>query len=103
MEQPQPEVEDYAARIAELVKYFEETNNWEVQEKAFELLECMDRMHRTCIWRLYELTHTLGGKGLIDRLQMDKTIKFLFILYDLLPPEPQSSPEESSTRTAPPD
>ncbi len=81
------EVEEDAARIAELVKHFEESKEWTTQEKVFELLERIDHMHRACIWRIYELTTELGGKGLVDRLQLDPMIKTLFILYDLLPPD----------------
>ena len=50
-------------------------------------------MHRACIWRIYELTTELGGKGLVERLQLDPVIKMLFILYDLLPPEPTKPTE----------
>lgn len=88
------EVEEDAARIAELVKHFEESKDWATQEKVFEMLERIDHMHRACIWRIYELTTELGGKGLVDRLELDPMIKMLFILYDLLPPEsPQVQPE----------
>lgn len=81
------EVEQDAARIAQLVKHFEESKDYESQEKIFELLERIDRLHRTCVWRIYELTTKLGGKGLVDRLARDPVIKTLFVLYDLLPPE----------------
>jgi len=89
------EVEEDAARIAELVKHFEESKEWEAQAKVFEMLERIDHMHRACIWRIYELTTELGGKGLVDRLELDPVIKMLFMLYDLLPPESSrpSSPE----------
>jgi len=87
------EVEEDAARIAELVKHFEETEEYDTQEKVFELLERIDHMHRACIWRIYELTTELGGKGLVERLQLDRVIKMLFILYDLLPPEPTKPTE----------
>jgi hypothetical protein len=82
------EVEEDAARVAELVKHFEESKDWDQQEKVFELLGRIDHMHRACIWRLYELTTELGGKGLVERLQTDPMIRMLFVLYDLLPPEP---------------
>lgn len=82
------EVNEDAARIAQLVKHFEESKEWATQEKVFELLKRIDHMHRACIWRLHELTTELGGKGLIERLQIDPVIRTLFILYDLLPPEP---------------
>ena len=81
------EVEEDAARIAELVKHFEQTKEYETQEKVFELLERIDHMHRACVWRLYELTTELGGKGLVELLQIDPVIKMLFVLYDLLPPQ----------------
>ena len=80
-------VEEDAASIAHLVKHFEESKDYEEQEKIFELIERFDRLHRACIWRIYELTTELGGKGLVDRLAYDPIIKTLFVLYDLLPPE----------------
>ena len=90
----QAEVEEDAARIAELVKHFEESKDWPTQEKVFEMLERIDHMHRACVWRIYELTTELGGKGLVDRLQLDPMIKTLFILYDLLPPDSSHPPPE---------
>ena len=48
----QAEVEEDAARIAELVKHFEESKEWAAQEKVFELLGRIDHMHRVCIWRI---------------------------------------------------
>jgi len=81
------EVEQDAARIAQLVKHFEESKDYVAQEKIFELLERIDRLHRTCVWQIYELTTELGGKGLVDRLARDPIIRTLFVLYDLLPPE----------------
>ena len=90
----QAEVEEDSARIAELVKHFEESKEWETQERVFEMLARIDHMHRACVWRIYELTTELGGKGLVERLQMDPVIKTLFILYDLLPPDsPHPGPE----------
>lgn len=87
------DVEEDAARIAVLVKHFEQSKDWEGQAKVFEMLERIDHLHRACIWRFYEMTVELGGKGLMDRLQLDPVIKTLFILYDLLPPEPTEPSE----------
>jgi hypothetical protein len=81
------EVEQDAARIAQLVKGVEESKDYQMQEKIFELLQRIDRLHRTCVWRIYELTTELGGKGLVERLARDPIIKTLFVLYDLLPPD----------------
>ncbi len=90
----QAEIEEDSGRIAELVKHFEESKDWETQEKVFEMLGRIDHMHRLCIWRIHELTTELGGKGLVERLEMDPLIKTLFILYDLLPPDsPHAAPE----------
>jgi|SRR5215813_7096132 len=81
------EVEADAARVAELVKHFEQSKDWDTQAKVFEMLERIDHMHRVCIWRIYQLTLELGGKGLVERIGQDPVIKTLFVLYDLLPPE----------------
>ncbi len=92
------EVEEDAARIAELVKHFEESKEWETQEKVFELLARIDHLHRACVWRIHEVTTELGGKGLVERLEMDPVVKTLFILYDLLPPDPGHAPQERQPR-----
>ena len=81
------DVEQDAARIAQLVKRVEESKDYQMQEKIFELLQRIDRLHRICVWRIYELTTELGGKGLVERLARDPIIKTLFVLYDLLPPD----------------
>jgi nitrite reductase/ring-hydroxylating ferredoxin subunit len=81
-------LEQHAARIAELVQQFEAGEDDGVRTKLFELLENIDHLHRTCVWRLFELTTELGGKGLVDRLAADPAVKTLFVLYDLIPTEP---------------
>src|SRR5262249_58187369 len=57
-------------------------------ESVFELLEHIDHLHRTCVWRLFELITELGGKGLVDRVAADPAVKTLFVLYDLISSEP---------------
>ncbi|MGI9088784.1 MAG: hypothetical protein ACR2HH_13755 [Chthoniobacterales bacterium] len=94
----QAEIAEDSACIAELVKHFEDSKEWETQERVFELLGRIDHMHRVCIWRIYELTTELGGKGLVDRLELDPLIKTLFILYDLLPPDAGHAPLEHQPR-----
>ena len=94
----QAEVEGDAARIAELVKHFEETKEWETQEKVFEMLARIDHLHRACVWRIHEVMTELGGQGLVDRLQVDPVIKTLFVLYDLLPPDSPHAPPEHQPR-----
>ena len=82
------DLEQHAARIAELVRQFEQGEDGGVRAKLFDLLENIDHLHRACVWRLFELTTELGGKGLVDRLAADPAVKTLFVLYDLIPAEP---------------
>jgi nitrite reductase/ring-hydroxylating ferredoxin subunit len=82
------DLERHAARIAELVRQFESCEDPQTREQVFELLEHVDHLHRTCVWRLFELATELGGKGLVDRMTADPAVKTLFALYDLIPTEP---------------
>jgi nitrite reductase/ring-hydroxylating ferredoxin subunit len=82
------ELDEHARRIATLMESFERLPESEMREKVFELLENVDHLHRTCVWRLFELMTELGGKGFIDRLTSDPAVKTLFVLYDLIPSEP---------------
>src|SRR5262245_28980844 len=85
---PVADLEQHAARIAELMWEFESGGDAVPRERVFELLEHVDHLHRTCVWRLFELVTELGGKGLIDRVAADSAVKTLFVLYDLIPSEP---------------
>jgi nitrite reductase (NADH) small subunit/3-phenylpropionate/trans-cinnamate dioxygenase ferredoxin subunit len=82
------DLEQHAARIAELMEHLESGGDAGVREKVFELLENIDHLHRTCVWRLFELVTELGGKGLIERVAEDPAVKTLFVLYDLIPSSP---------------
>src|SRR5262245_31517009 len=82
------ELQQHAARIADLVHQIEAGAECPTRESVFELLEHIDHLHRTCVWRLFELVTELGGKGLIDRVTADPAVKTLFVLYDLIPSEP---------------
>jgi nitrite reductase/ring-hydroxylating ferredoxin subunit len=82
------DLEQHAARIAELMRQFEEGDDPQTRDRIIELLEQIDHLHRTCVWRLFELVTELGGKGLIDRVAADPAVKTLFVLYDLIPSEP---------------
>jgi nitrite reductase/ring-hydroxylating ferredoxin subunit len=94
-------LEQHAARIAELVQQFEAGEDAGVRTRIFELLENIDHLHRTCVWRLFELTTELGGKGLVDRLAADPAVKTLFVLYDLIPTEPLRPVVSSASLTPP--
>jgi nitrite reductase (NADH) small subunit/3-phenylpropionate/trans-cinnamate dioxygenase ferredoxin subunit len=82
------DLQQHAARIAELMQQIESGDEPLTRERLFELLEHIDHLHRTCVWRLFELVTELGGKGLIDRVAADPAVKTLFVLYDLIPSEP---------------
>jgi nitrite reductase/ring-hydroxylating ferredoxin subunit len=95
------DLEAHAARIAELVGLFESDRETEARAKVFELLEHLDHLHRTCVWRLFELITELGGKGLVDRVAADPAVKTLFVLYDLIPSEPLRPVGGTAAVTAP--
>lgn len=82
------DLEAHAARIAELMEQIEAAPATPARAELFELLEHVDHLHRTCVWRLFELLTELGGKGLVERLTADGAVKTLFVLYDLIPSEP---------------
>ena len=69
-----------AQRLDELVKRFEAHPDPAVQERVFELLQCVDTMHRAGLRSLNELLKTAG---LQRRAVDDPEIRLLFDLYDL--------------------
>ena len=81
-------VEVHAGRIAEIIVELESLPDSEAKTKALELVEHVDHLHRTCVWRLFEILSELGGKGLIDRIVSEPSVKTLFVLYDLIPSQP---------------
>ena len=96
-----PDVDDHAERVLQLVREFERLADARVREKVFELLENIDHLHRTCVWKLFELVTELGGKGLIERIAEDSAVRTLFMLYDLIPVDPLL-PTESDVQVAQP-
>ena len=94
-------VEAHAGRIAEIVDGLESLPDSEAKAMALELVENVDHLHRTCVWRLFEVLSELGGKGLIDRMVGEPSVKTLFVLYDLIPTEPLT-PVETSGSVSPP-
>jgi Fe-S cluster biogenesis protein NfuA/nitrite reductase/ring-hydroxylating ferredoxin subunit len=71
-----------------LIRQMETLPYPEVQEKVFEMLQALDRLHREGIWRLVNLLKLEGQTELIDRASEDEAIKTLLLLYDLLPGDP---------------
>ncbi len=67
-------------RLDELVKRFEAHPDPAVKERVFELLQCIDTMHRAGLRSLNELLKTAG---LQRRAVDDPEVRLLFDLYDL--------------------
>jgi nitrite reductase/ring-hydroxylating ferredoxin subunit len=75
-----PEVASALERLDRLVKRFEEHPDPVVKDLAFELLSCVDAVHRVGMRRLNEL---LKVAGLQQRATDDPEVRLLFDLYDL--------------------
>ena len=95
------DIEDHAERLLALIEEFEQLEDGPVRDKVMELLEHVDHLHRTCVWRIFELATELGGKGLVDRMTQDGAVKTLFMLYDLIPVDPLM-PIEATVRVTQP-
>src|ERR671936_1568275 len=93
--------DDHAERIVELVRELEALEDDAVRNRIFEMLEHIDHLHRSCVWKVFELATQLGGKGLIDRMTQDPAVKTLFMLYDLIPVDPLM-PIEANVRVGQP-
>jgi nitrite reductase/ring-hydroxylating ferredoxin subunit len=94
------DLERHIERLQELVEYFEGLEDGQVRDRVFELLEQVDHLHRSGVWRLFELATELGGKGLVERITLDPSAKLLFMLYDLIPVDPLQ-PVEATVQPAP--
>lgn len=81
-------VEEHAERVLQIVREFEQLDESPLRDRIFELLEHIDHLHRTCVWKVFELATQLGGKGLVERMTQDPAVKTLFMLYDLIPVDP---------------
>lgn len=75
-----PAVASAVDRLDQLVKRFEEHPEPAVQDLVFELLSCIDTIHRLGLRRLNEL---LKVAGLQQRATDDPEVRLLFDLYDL--------------------
>lgn len=93
----------HAGRIAEILVELESLPDSEAKTKTLELVGHVDHLHRTCVWRLFEMLSELGGKGLIDRIVSEPSVKTLFVLYDLIPSVPLIPLESTAQVSAPHD
>ena len=95
------DIEEHAERLLALVRELEQHEDEPTRNKILELLEHVDHLHRSCVWRLFELMTELGGKGLVDRVAQDPAVRTLFMLYDLIPVDPLM-PIEANVRVGQP-
>lgn len=94
------EIDEHARRVGELMAEIEAAETV-ARERVFELVEHVDHLHRTCVWRLFERLTELGGKGLVERLVEEPEVRTLFMLYDLIPADP-ITPLEADAPVSPP-
>jgi Fe-S cluster biogenesis protein NfuA len=102
--------DDVAARVDELVTFFERHPDPEIRDRVVELLQCVDALHRSPLKRLVALLETYqwdGGAGAsippLERARSDPLISRLLELYDLLPLEvdPRQAVEEALAEVRP--
>jgi len=74
-----------AARVTELVAYFEAHPYVAVRDAALELLQGVDALHRAGVVRLVALLVEARGEGVLAELAEDPLAGPVLDLYDLLP------------------
>src|SRR5918912_2381786 len=72
-------------RLDGLVQEFENLPFPEVREKALEMLQAIDAIHREGLGRLLAYIHQQGQIDLVLRAAHDPIINTLLQLYDFLP------------------
>ncbi len=80
-------------RLHDLVEEFENLPFPEVREKAFEMLQAIDYVHRESLGRLIAYIHEQGHPELVLRAAHDPTVRALLQLYDFLPSDDREQVE----------
>ena len=91
--------EEWDALLAHVNGLIQEMENLpfpEVKRNVFQLLEGIDAIHREALSRLVRLFK----EGVLEKVVSDPVIHTLMELYDLLPPEAGSAPEEKAPERA---
>lgn len=83
-----------AARAAEVDALPAET-----RESVLALLDGIDLLHRAGLARFVERVRLLGGRGMLERLTEDETVRSLLELYDLAPDDEER--QAAASRRAP--
>jgi len=79
------ELETIVERINGLVQEFDSHPDPEVRERAFELLQHVDALHREGLARVAGMLRAAGHGKLLERFAEDEAVRMLLALYDLLP------------------
>lgn len=87
--------EKLTEHIEGLLKKFEDLPLPRVREDVFELLNCLDFLHREALTRLVELIETKAPQLKLD-MANDFAIQTLMMLYSFVPQEPE--PPSTSSR-----
>lgn len=92
------ELEALVERINELVEEFDSHPDPEARERAFELLQHVDALHREGLTRVAGMLRAAGHGKLLERLATDEAVRMLLALYDLLP---EGASQDRTHRTDP--
>ncbi len=92
---PIDEFTSAAQRVADLSQEFENLPYPQLRDKAADLLEAVDTLHRAPLERLVTILRAGGHAELLDRLSEDPIVRQLFLLYDLLPSDDKTRVEEA--------
>ncbi len=92
---PIDEFTSAAQRVADLSQEFENLPYPQLQDKAADLLEAIDTLHRTPLERLVAILRAGGHAEVMDKLSEDPIVRQLFLLYDLLPSDDKTRVEEA--------
>jgi nitrite reductase/ring-hydroxylating ferredoxin subunit/predicted DNA-binding protein (UPF0251 family) len=88
------EWDELLAYVNDLIEEMEALPLPDVKDKVFELLAGIDSIHREGLWRLVRLFK----EGVLEQVITDPAIHTLMELYDLLPPENEDDPEQTSEK-----
>jgi nitrite reductase/ring-hydroxylating ferredoxin subunit len=87
---------DLTEHIRDLLEKFEGLPFPNVKEDVFELLNCLDFLHRETLSRMLERIEMVAP-ALIPEFERDYAIRATLMLYNFMPEEPQAASSASST------
>ncbi len=90
---PEDEFTSAAQQVAQLSQEFETLPYPNLRDKAANLLQAIDTLHRAPLERLVALIRDANQVELLDSLSKDPMVRQLFLLYDLLPADARTQVE----------